>query len=111
MSAGRRRVALTHREAADAVVRYGSQFAAAVALGVSISTIQKRIREGRTGAGQPGRPPVFIDWEKVRTLSSEGRSLRQIAGMLGMTATTLHRRLLKHLDLLGKTGNSDPKAV
>ena len=37
-----------------------------------------------------GRPKVVVDREKVRTLRSEGASVRAIAAQLGLTKSTVH---------------------
>jgi DNA invertase Pin-like site-specific DNA recombinase len=60
------------------------------------SLIRERVCAGISEAQQQGvhcgRPPAFIDWELYAMLRSEGRSMREIAAILGVAERTLERR-------------------
>jgi putative DNA-invertase from lambdoid prophage Rac len=52
------------------------------------------IRNARTNGKKLGRPKSTVDRERILELKAEGRSLRQIAGILGVGCGTVHARLL-----------------
>ena len=59
--------------------------------------IRERTRAGIAAARRrgkhPGRPRVYVDVRRARALRAQGRSLREVAALLGVAATTLRRAL------------------
>jgi DNA invertase Pin-like site-specific DNA recombinase len=54
------------------------------------------IEAARRRGAQIGRPRVRVDVERAVALRAQGRSIRQVARMLGCGAATLHRALAGH---------------
>jgi len=71
------------------------------------SLIVERVRAGVRRAQQSGkhcgRPRVEMDLRAATILMEQGRSLREVAGMLGVPRTSLRRRFLEDAESCAKT--------
>lgn len=60
--------------------------------------IRERTRAGLAAArrrgAKLGRPKLTFDLDLARDLRGQGRSIRDVAALLGVTSTTLHRALI-----------------
>ncbi len=61
--------------------------------GVLIERTRAGLAAARRRGVRVGRPPTGVDTKEVRRLRATGKSVREVARLLGVGATTVHRIL------------------